>query len=171
MGHTHYWSVQRSHPDYATAWPVILDDTRRVIDAVRTAGVVIAGPDGYRRPILDPVEGIAFNGDATTDLDYEAFVLQPPSLAPGYTWAFCKTGRRPYDLAVAAVLLRCRLLLPDVFPIASDGDWDGEWAHGVLPGVPGAGHAVAPRQLVADLFGPVPQRSPFHPTSLPYGEG
>ncbi|MEV4199385.1 hypothetical protein [Micromonospora globbae] len=171
MGYTHYWSVPLSHRDYATAWPTLIDDTRRIIGAVRATGVVIAGPDGYRRPVLDPAAGIEFNGDATTDLDYEAFVLQPPSLRPGYTRAFCKTGRRPYDLAVAAVLLRARLLLPDVFLIRSDGSWDGEWAHGVLPGIPGAGHAVAPRQLVADLFGPVPQRSPFHPTTLPYGEG
>lgn len=171
MGYTHYWSVQRSHPDYATAWLTIIDDTRRIIDAVRATGVVIAGPDGYRRPVLDPAEGIAFNGDATTDLDYEALVLRPPSLALGYTRAFCKTGRRPYDLAVAAVLLRARLLLPDVFLIRSDGGWDGEWAHGVLPGVPGAGTTVAPRQLVAALFGPVPPASPLHPTSLPYGKG
>ena len=117
MGYTHYWSVQRSHPNYATAWPTLIDDTRRIIDAVRATGVVIAGPDGYRRPILDPAKGIALNGDATTDLDYEALVLQPPSPARGYMWAFCKTGRRPYDLAVAAILLRARLLLPNVFLI------------------------------------------------------
>ena len=72
---------------------------------------------------------------------------------------------------MAAVLLRARLLLPEVFLIRSDGDWDGEWAHGVLPGVPGAGTAVAPRQLVADLFGPVPQASPLRPTRLPFGQG
>ena len=83
MGYTHYWSVQRSHPDYATAWPTLIDDTRRIIDAVRATGVVIAGPDGYRRPILDPAHGIALNGDATTDLDYEALHPAVTIAGPG----------------------------------------------------------------------------------------
>ncbi len=94
--------IPLAHPDYATAWPGIIDDTRRIIDVVRASGVVIAGPDGYRRPVLDPVEGIAFNGDATTDLDYETFLLTPPLPADrARTVGVCKTGRKPYDLAVA----------------------------------------------------------------------
>jgi len=170
MGYTHYWTVPRTDCDYAEAWPVILDDTRLIIDAVRATGVVIAGPDGYRRPILDPVEGIAFNGDATTDLDYETFVRLPPVTADRPSVAgFCKTGQRPYDLAVAAVLLRCRLLLPTVFLIRSDGNWDGEWARGVVPGP--ASRGIGARRLVADLFGDVPDSDPFHPTLLPGGEG
>jgi hypothetical protein len=76
---------------------------------------------------------------------------------------FCKTNRCPYDLAVATLLLRCRLLLPEVVLVRSDGGWDGEWRHGVMPDVDGVGA----RQLVADLFGPVPDASPFHPSDLP----
>jgi hypothetical protein len=167
MGYTHYWSVRRADRAYAEAWPRIIDDTRRIIDAVRTIGVVIAGPDGHRRPILDPDEGVAFNGDATTDLDSDAFTLKPPTSVPGPGWAFCKTERRPYDLAVAAVLLRCRLLLPGLFLIASDGRWDREWSHGVLPAAAGAGQAVGARQLVSDLFGDVPDANPFHRDDLP----
>jgi hypothetical protein len=168
MGYTHYWSVQRSHPDYAAAWSRILDDTARIIDAVRGTGVVIAGPDGQQEPILDPADGIAFNGDATTGLDYETFFLPPPAPVAGYAWAFCKTDRCPYDLAVAAVLLRCRLLLPEVFLIASDGSWDTEWLRGVLPGVPDPGYGIGARHLVRDLFGTVPDTSPLHPTALPH---
>jgi len=160
MGYSHYWSIPLAHPDYATAWPAIIDDTRRIIDVVRAAGVVIAGPDGYRRPVLDPVEGIAFNGDATTDLDYETFLLTPPVPADQTrTVGVCKTGRKPYDLAVAAVLLRCRLRLPGVFLLRSDGAWEQEWARGVIPGVPaipGAASGVGARRLVADLFGDMP---------------
>jgi hypothetical protein len=162
VSYAHYWSVRRSDPAYATAWPGIIDDTRRIIEAVRGLGVVVAGPDGHRRPVLDPTRGIAFNGDATTGLRYESFVLAPPTLPvqpakPRYSWAFCKTDEQPYDLAVTAVLLRCRLLLPGVFLIASDG----EWAQGVQPGLPSA------RSLVGDLFGDVPADSPFHPGDMP----
>lgn len=163
MGYTHYWSVQRCHPDYAAAWPGIIDDTRHIIAAARDRGIVIAGPEGHARPILDPAEGIAFNGDATAELACETCYLPPPEPTPGYSWMFCKTDRFPYDLAVAAVLLRCRLQLPEVILIRSDGGWDGEWRHGAMPDVT----AVGARQLVADLFGPVPEASVFHPGNLP----
>ena len=94
MGYSHYWSVQRAHPAYTAAWPTIIEDTRRIITAVRNLGVVIGGPDGTRRPILDPTEGIAFNGDATTDLDYETFELAPP-VAPPTTPPVAPPSHRP----------------------------------------------------------------------------
>src|SRR5262249_3584404 len=101
MGYSHYWSVPLAHPDYATAWPGIIDDTRRVIDVVRATGVVIAGPHGYRRPVLNVGGGLAFNGAATTDLAWEAFLLRPRVPADrARTVGVCKTGRKPYDLAV-----------------------------------------------------------------------
>ncbi|HEY2670149.1 MAG TPA: hypothetical protein VGJ07_07195 [Rugosimonospora sp.] len=162
MGYTHYWTVPSTHPGYTAAWPGIVADARRIITAVRAAGIVIAGPDGYHRPTCDLVEGIAFNGDATSDLDYETFWLQPPGWAPRCARGFCKTERRPYDLAVAAVLLRCHLLLPDLFAIGSDGDWDREWLYGAIPSAPDARHTrPGARRLVAELFGPVPDASPF----------
>jgi hypothetical protein len=166
VGYTHYWSIQRSHPVYSTSWPGIIDDTRRIIDAVRATGIGVAGPHGHGQPILDPAEGIAFNGDASIHRDYETFRLAPPAPEPGHRWAFCKTGHRPYDLAVTAVLLRCRLLLPDVFLLASDGRWDGAWAHSPLADSPGA-DGTSPRRLVSDLFGDVPATSPFHIGTLP----
>jgi len=167
MGYTHYWAYQPSHPAYATAWPTIIADSRAIIDRVRQAGIVIAGPDGHRRPILDPTDGIGFNGDATSDLDGDPFQLLAPlpairSGTPTAT-AFCKTGRKPYDLAVTSVLLRVALLLPDAFAVASDGRWNGEWAHGVTqfhhdPAWLGA------RMVVAELFGTAPVDSPLRDT-------
>lgn len=129
---------------------------------------MIAGYDGWRRPTLH-VEGhgIAFNGDASTDLDADAFTLTPPlPIAPqARAVNVCKTNRKPYDVAVAAVLLRCTVLLPDVFLIRSDGAWDAEWAHGAAqgngPALPSA------RNLVGALFGPVPATSPFTVGAFP----
>jgi hypothetical protein len=161
MGYTHYWDAPTAHLDYAAVWPGIITDTRKIITAVRAAGIVIAGPAGRRRPQLD-AGGIALNGDATSDLDCESFILAPPGLAPSVGHSFCKTERRPYDLAVAAVLLRCHLLLPGTFRIWSDGGWDREWLHGVIPPAPDARHLVpSPRRLVADVFGPVSEASPL----------
>jgi len=93
------WAYQPSHSAYAQAWPTILADTRRIIDRVRQAGIVIAGPDGYRRPVLDAGEGIELNGDATSDLNGEPFQLLAPLPTVGTgtptATAFCKTGRKP----------------------------------------------------------------------------
>ncbi|MEJ3741790.1 hypothetical protein WEI85_00610 [Actinomycetes bacterium KLBMP 9797] len=162
----HQWAYQPSHPDYVAAWPTILDDTRRIIGRVRQVGIVIAGPDGYGRPTLDNADGIELNGDATTDLDGEAFRLLAPLPAhprgtPTAT-AACSTGRKPYDLAVTAVLLRCTLLLPHAFAIASDGAWDREWVHGATRGA--AAPRLGARSLVAELFDAHPTGSPLHPS-------
>ncbi|HLL66481.1 MAG TPA: hypothetical protein VK453_12140 [Micromonosporaceae bacterium] len=173
MGYSHYWTMPPGHRAYVTAWATIVADTRRIIDAVREHGVVIAGPDGWRRPTLDPHEhGIAFNGDASTDLAADTFALAPPlAIAPAHPAPFCcKTNGKPYDVAVAAVLLRCTLLLPDVFLLRSDGTWDGEWARSASPVARRA--LPSPRDIVAALFGPVPDTSPFaDPTIQPYWEG
>jgi len=165
MGYTSYWAYRPSHPAYAQAWPTVLADTRRIIDRVRQAGIVIAGPDGRRRPILDEVDGIAFNGDASTDLDYETFqLLAPlPPVPAGVPIAtgFC-TNRNPYDVAVGAVILRCQLLLPGLFRINSDGRWEQEWAHGAMRWSPEQPPGpLNARDLTAELFGAVPTISPF----------
>ena len=95
--YSHYWAYLPNHPRYAQAWPTIVADTGRIIDRVRQAGIVIAGPDGSRRPSLDISEGIAFNGDAGSDLDGEPFqLLAPlPLIRQGTrtATAFCKTSR------------------------------------------------------------------------------
>ncbi len=76
--YTHHWAYQPSHPAYRTAWPTILHDTHRIIDQIRGSGIVLAGPDGLRAPVLDPDEGIAFNGDATRSLHRDALQLFAP---------------------------------------------------------------------------------------------
>jgi hypothetical protein len=163
MAYLHRWSVALDDRVYADAWPTIVADTWRIIDVVRRRGIVIAGREGFGRPTLDVTDGVAFNGDATTDLDGEAFVIPPPAVGGGrHQVAFCRTNRKPYDLAVASVLLRLRLLLPGLVMVASDGAWDHEWCRGSHPrvGVPGA------RTLVGGLFGAVPAADPLHAAPL-----
>lgn len=40
---------------------------------------------------------------------------------------FCKTNRKPYDLAVCLVLLTLKQHAPESVEISSDGEWDVEW--------------------------------------------
>ena len=161
---THYWAYQPSHPAYRHGWPTIINDTRLIIDHVRGLSIVIAGPDGHRGPILDPGEVIGFNGDATTDLAGDSFTLLAP--LPGHprglptATARCTTNRKPYELAVTAVLLRCALLVPAAFAVGSDGRWDGEWRTGARQW-PAAATGHSPRSIVADLFGTNPVGNPL----------
>jgi len=161
--YAHRYAYLPGHPAYRAAWPTIVADTRRIFDHVRTAGIVLAGPDGLREPVCDPHEDIAFNGDATRSLHGDPMQLlaplpRHPRGIPIAT-AFCTTGRRPYDLGVAAVLLRCVLLVPEAFAVASDGRWEVEWAYGAHQ--PLAGPRTGARRLVADLFDLDPTDSPL----------
>lgn len=83
---------------------------------------------GVGQPVLNDEE-IYLNGDADTDNDYETFWLsrEVPEIDP--TMQFCKTGERPYDKVVAAVLLLAKTIAPDAIDVESDEDMDGEDWH------------------------------------------
>jgi hypothetical protein len=165
MEYTHYYRYQLSGAVYAAAWPRILDDTARIIHRVEQDGIRIAGPHGHGRPLLDGEDGLHLDGDAAAHANFTTFSLMAPMPDVGCTVvadASCTTGRRPYDVVVAAVLLRCRLLLPDQFHIASDGGWDGEWAHGARHRQDGqTTDPLSARAVVARLFGALPAGSPL----------
>lgn len=150
MGYTHYYCYPPQDPGYARMWPTLVADTEAITERVRQLGIGIAGPSGHGAPMVNDV-WIAFNGEAAKNWDYESFVLDPPgshrTCTPPRVWAFCKTGRRPYDLAVTAVLLRAQLLGPALFAIASDGTWHQDWWRA--------------RTLVGELFEAYPTASPL----------
>jgi hypothetical protein len=159
--YAHRYAYLPADPRWVQAWPQILANTRTIVEHVRRTGVVIAGPDGLRRPVFDPALGVEFNGDATTDLAGDTFTVMAPLVTrPTVSaQAACATGGKPYDLAVTAVLLRCHQLVPDVFVLDSDGGWDTDWLTGRRPAT---GRTVAsPRELVGMLFEPCANDSPF----------
>jgi hypothetical protein len=126
MGYTHYWYVK----DVRTVervLPQVAGDLRCLLPHLPP----LAGWDGTGTPTIEDRE-IAFNGVRPDD--YETFLLVPDPKE--YTqsekglFGFCKTERRPYDLAVqvALVLLKwhSEAIAPDAVRIASDGspaDW------------------------------------------------
>ena len=147
--YAHRYAYLPADPRWVQAWPQILDDAHTIVEQVRRTGAVIAGPDGLRRPIFDPGYGVEFNGDATIDLAGDTFTVTAPMFI-GSTMtaqAICRTGAKPYDLAVAALLLRCAQLVPDVFVLDSDGGWDTDWL--TRRRQPATGRTIAsPRDLV-----------------------
>lgn len=113
MGYTHYFrglSCTKGLVDFAE-------------NAISMSEVSIKGPGGDETPDLiraGALLKIGLNGDAELDQDFESFVI------PGES--YCKTGRRPYDKVVTAILIAAiAYRAPGWEHIGSDGnasDWD-----------------------------------------------
>jgi hypothetical protein len=164
MPYSHLWAYHPIDWEWAAVWPAVITDTTRIVDRVTQLGIALTGPDGHHDPVISVTDGIAFSGGATgVPLRLLAPHRNPypsPCGTPAATVGTCDTGREPYDLAVSAVLLRCKLLLGDTFLIGSDGGWDLEWLCGVRVGQP------SPRHLITELFEALPTNSPLHRPSL-----
>jgi hypothetical protein len=177
MGYSHTFSYDPADPRFQAAWPRMTADARTIIDAVFHLDIGVSGPRGEIEPaITDDI--IAFNGMRRRGEDCDALLITaaPPGDrrdAPGHRTSECETSRNPYDLAVAAVLLRCHRLAPQSFRIDSTGRWNGEWIYGAQHSQSGPTPPFGPsaRMLNATLFADAPGESPFTPTSHWYSAG
>jgi len=93
MGYTRYWNRTNKPIDEE-----FVEFCKEVFKTCAKLGIKICGWDGEGEPIVT-TNKIAFNGDATKDLDHESCVLDNFS---GFN--FCKTARKPYDYAVRTIL-------------------------------------------------------------------
>jgi hypothetical protein len=125
MGYTHYWRFHKDKMETETlrkTFALVSDECKKVLQHLRHRGKLCGGL-GEGEPIFNESE-IWFNGDGEKGLDHETFCI---------TWKgkegfdFCKTARKPYDLAVCFCLLSFHKHFPsDVFTLSSDGsaeDW------------------------------------------------
>src|SRR5262245_50902910 len=106
MGYTHYWTQRRDLN--ADTWKQITEDVQAILAYVEhEQGIPLANGmgEGGTRPEFT-ADHIAFNG--LGDDSYETLWIDrkrpPASTSSMRGWAFCKTARKPYDLAVTAVL-------------------------------------------------------------------
>jgi hypothetical protein len=128
MGYTHYWHIDYDKATYEQLGKWALD-TQKLVAAARERGIKIGGQDHWDgRTWSGPDEGteeftekyVLFNG--VEDEAHEGFYV---ALRPGdpddlVAW-FCKTERKPYDVVVAAAVLRLKHHLGDAVDIGSDG--------------------------------------------------
>lgn len=126
MGYTHYWTQTRDfESDEFEA--IVADVVAILADAEQRYEISIC--DGAATPHSRPdvnSERIAFNGTDIDDRGHETFelvrvrVLAAQRRAEQLGWDFCKTERKPYDIAVAAVL--CYLAtVTESHAVSSDG--------------------------------------------------
>lgn len=92
MGYTNYWNNVKG----SFFQDRLLENVKKLI---KESGIKICGPGGTGEPIITDSK-IAFNGDASTNDDYETFALTIND-----DFDCCKTAHRPYDVVVKAVLM------------------------------------------------------------------
>ena len=136
MGYTHYW---RRPPQLDKAmFKLWSEDVAKIVAAVEPGGLagergigLSGGTDHEPAQITDKIVYLNGVGEAA----HEPFAVEQ-TFTPDYhrpdQWGryfdFCKTARKPYDLIVAAALIRMKVRFKDTVQIASDGDgFDHEW--------------------------------------------
>ncbi|WP_053958358.1 hypothetical protein [Sulfobacillus thermosulfidooxidans] len=120
MGYTHYWDRPPSIDP--VAYGHMITDAQRILAACVAQGIAVAGWDGTGSLTCTPDE-LAFNGNREAGEHDETFRFDRESPDP---FSCCKTGHRPYDLAVTAMLVAIKHHIPEVH-VHSDGtssDWD-----------------------------------------------
>jgi hypothetical protein len=121
MGYTHYFPQSKSFTN--SQWDKTQEGTKKIFDYCKNKGIVLKEEsDVDDEPIVNDRE-IRFNG--REDDGHETFLLKKD--AKGFQ--FCKTARKPYDMAVGLVLLLAKANGKDVIEVQSDGLWDddSEW--------------------------------------------
>jgi hypothetical protein len=132
MGYTSYWRRKKKLP--ARRFAQAAEDCRRVVEhLVRERGFLLTddSEEGGIPPPLFCKDEVRFNG--VGEEGHETFIVlreyvpqdwQKPER--GLYFDFCKTARKPYDLAVCACLIAFARHFGESFPVGSDGDDDEE---------------------------------------------
>jgi hypothetical protein len=122
MGYTHYFNIEKSPSE--ENWSSFKVEVESLIEnAPKHLGVEIKGPTGGGLAVVTE-DSVRFNGDREEDLDFETFAVDRDNSMSG----FCKTGHRPYDTVVCAVLLSAKQWLDA--DVSSDGEGD-DWIPGM----------------------------------------
>lgn len=148
MGYTHYWTLKKSANDPARFKEAVelfkelwdeapktytADVWDKKAEAWKTKRFkkenLLKGGLGEGDPVITDT-CIRFNGDAKYDLDHETFCLDLADFTAedgynrkenGDVLDFCKTARKPYDLAVCLALMAFKDVFGDDFEYSSDG--------------------------------------------------
>lgn len=146
MGYTHYFSQSRSFSK--DEWNRVKDGLRKIVCQCIGEGIDLQFEYDDERELEISDTMIRFNG--VDDMGHETFIVCK-DVPKHQAWEdhtkpvfqFCKTARKPYDLAVCLSLLWIQSVAPNVLQIASDGG-NAEW------------NPV--RQIYQNLFGEKPPK-------------
>jgi len=119
MGYSHYWKL--NHKVTKKGFNKIVEDVKRIeAFLLEKKDLKLFDLHGDEEGILYTNEFFGFNGDASKGEEHETFAFEIGQSKP----YFCKTARKPYDIAVCLCLLTIKFHLKET-EISSDGD--KEW--------------------------------------------
>jgi hypothetical protein len=134
MGYTHYFTQKRDFT--AAEWQTFTDGVKGMIKSLnrpkRRKRLVWEYDEVSREPQVDD-NLVRFNGCGEDGHETFLVTRQRPALRPGLPddllgFAFCKTARKPYDVAVTACLTVLASL--GTHEVSSDGE-GYEWLDGM----------------------------------------
>lgn len=127
MAYVHHWAQPKSFQ--TTEWYQLRRAAVRVIALCRTRLdiPICLTPDAPTEPPQCTADLIYFNAAGAEGGDDFQLDRDRP-ICGG--WFHCDTARRPYDVAVTAVLALAQHLAPGVLAVRSDGT-AGDWAPGL----------------------------------------
>jgi hypothetical protein len=124
MGYTHYWNHYQSIPQ--DKWEKIAVDTMKVFDYCEENNIPLQFEHDVQEPPKVSDTLIRFNG-VGGDGHETLFIEKERAIDSNDPFNFCKTARKPYDLAVGLVLLVMAKHASDEIKISSDGHWSSDW--------------------------------------------
>jgi len=113
MGYTHYWTGPKNLDP--TKFKAFSGDCAEIISECQKKGIEIGDGDGDGGFPEIGAELISFNG--VGDNSHETFWISTER----DNFDFCKTARKPYDLAATACLVALKKHFGEEFDISSDG--------------------------------------------------
>ena len=134
MGYTHYYNRPKEL-DKST-FALFVADAKKIVAAVEKRGIKLGNWDGKASPSLTNSK-VSLNG--VGEDAHESFII-PRVFKPsewqkphddGNYFDFCKTARKPYDLAVASILLAFKHHFGGVVKVSSDGWYESTQSHEV----------------------------------------
>lgn len=135
IGYTHYWEQEGSFSQ--GEWENIATDSIRAIEFCENLGIELTSDYDHDEKAEISDSRIRFNGVGKDS--HETFILEKNprnrsslNSSSGGDFNFCKTARKPYDLAVGLVLLITQKHAPNRIKVSSDGTWgkdeiDEDW--------------------------------------------
>ena len=127
MGYTNYWTQKK--PFNNRQWNII----KKEYDYIKE-NFGVNNANEYEENIIEDQstksDEIVFNGNKKNNLNHETFVLTKNFREPFYNgddvkFNFCKTARKPYDLAVWHLLTFVKMIAPNSIDIRRDGWYYG----------------------------------------------
>ncbi len=125
MGYTHYFGPTKFKPNDFALVVIASKEVIRIVTEEMDVPLVYECDETDKPPVCEG-EVIRFNG--ADDDGHETFMLEQNS-----KWTFCKTARKPYDIAVVAILCLAYHYAHydgNILDVSSDGDAD-DWEAGL----------------------------------------